>query len=171
MARRSFSAEPHAPKYRQVFETLSGDILSGKYQPGQKFPSEAALVQQFQTSRITVGRALRELADRGLVQRVAGSGTYVRQPRASGDGLVFGLLIPDLGETEIFDPICRGIAASPQAVHHALLWGNTAAALASAADQALQLCDQFVRRKVNGVFFAPLESGTRAHETNLAIVD
>ena len=99
MARRSFSAEPHAPKYRQVFETLSGDILSGKYQPGQKVPSEAALVQQFQTSRITVGRALRELADRGLVQRVAGSGTYVRRPSASGDGLVFGLLIPDLGQT------------------------------------------------------------------------
>jgi GntR family transcriptional regulator of arabinose operon len=171
MARRSFSAEPHAPKYRQVFETLSADILSGKYAPGQKFPSEAALVQQFRTSRITVGRALRELADRGLVQRVAGSGTYVRQPRPSGDGLVFGLLIPDLGQTEIFDPICRGIAASPQAVHHALLWGNTAAPLTSAADQALQLCDQFVRRKVNGVFFAPLETGDTARETNLAIVD
>lgn len=64
---RKFSAEPHAPKYRQVFENLSREILSGKsgkYQPGQKFSSEAALVQQFRTSRITIGRALRELTQR-----------------------------------------------------------------------------------------------------------
>ena len=30
MPRRSFTAEPHAPKYQQVFETLLKDILSGK---------------------------------------------------------------------------------------------------------------------------------------------
>src|SRR3954468_4361683 len=79
MAKRSFTAEPHAPKYRQVLESLSKDILSGRYRAGQKLPSEAALVQQFRTSRITVGRALRDLAQRGLVDRVAGSGTYVRR--------------------------------------------------------------------------------------------
>src|SRR4051795_6934657 len=124
MARRSFTAEPHAPKYRQVLESLSKDILSGRYQPGQKLPSEAALVQQFGTSRITVGRALRDLSQRGLVDRVAGSGTYVRKMRHDGKGLLFGLLIPDLGRTEIFEPICRGIASAPRAGHHALLWGR-----------------------------------------------
>ena len=118
VARRKFSVEPHAPKYRQVFEILTRDILSGKYRQGQKFPSEAALVQQFQTSRITIGRALRELAQRGLVERIAGSGTYVRQRQAAEGGLLFGLVIPDLGHTEIFEPICRGIAAAPQASRH-----------------------------------------------------
>jgi len=98
-----------------VFETLSGEILSGKYQPGQKFPSEAALVQQFRTSRITVGRAVRELSQRGLVERIAGSGTYVRHARAPESSLLFGLLITDLGNTEIFEPICHGIAPAPQA--------------------------------------------------------
>src|SRR5437868_2815679 len=131
MARRGFSAEPHAPKYQQVFEALSRDILSGKYQPGQKVPSEAALVQQFRTSRITIGRALRELTQRGLVERIAGSGTYVRHRPVVENGLVFGLLIPDLGHTEIFEPICRGIAASPQASQHALLWGQTSPSRAS----------------------------------------
>lgn len=103
---------------------------------------------------------MRELADRGLVERIAGSGTYVRQAR--GKGMTFGLLIPELGATEIFEPICRGIAAAPQARDHALLWGDTT--------DALQLCEQYVRRRVNGVFFAPLETGAEARETNLAIV-
>jgi DNA-binding LacI/PurR family transcriptional regulator len=164
MARRRFSAEPHAPKHQQVFESLSKDILSGRYQRGQKIPSEAALVQQFQTSRITVGRALRELAQRGLVERIAGSGTYVRHASPGEEGLVFGLLIPGLGETEIFEPICRGIASAPQAGRHALLWGNTA------PEQALQLCDDYLRQRVAGIFFAPLETGDQARDINLTIM-
>jgi GntR family transcriptional regulator of arabinose operon len=167
---RKFSAEPHAPKYRQVFENLSRDILSGKYRPGQKFPSEAALVQQFGTSRITIGRALRELQQRGLVERIAGSGTYVRQAHLAGGGLLFGLLIPDLGQTEIFEPICQGIAGAPHASRHALLWGHHDAAHAAPEQQALALCDQFVERSVSGVFFAPLEMAAQARETNLTIV-
>src|SRR5881227_3886771 len=140
MAKRSFTAEPHAPKYRQVLESLSKDILSGHYRAGQKLPSEAALVQQFRTSRITVGRALRDLAQRGLVDRVAGSGTYVR--RATGGG--HGLLIPDLGRTEIFEPICRGIASAPAAGRHALLWGHAEAGHTAPERQAVELCDQFI---------------------------
>ncbi len=170
MARREFSAEPHAPKYQQVFESLSRDILSGKYQPGQKFPSEAALVQQFGTSRITIGHALRDLTQRGLVERIAGSGTYVRHSRTTESSLLFGLLIPDLGRTEIFEPICRGIAAAPHASRHALLWGHTSPDHASAEEQALELCGQYIERRVSGVFFAPIETGARVQETNLKVV-
>ena len=41
-------------------------------------PSEAALMRRFGVSRITVGRAVHDLQQRGLVDRVAGSGTFVR---------------------------------------------------------------------------------------------
>src|SRR2546425_911960 len=58
MPRRRTVLESDGPKYRQVFERLSRDILAGKYKAGQKLPSEAALVRQFGTSRITVGRAV-----------------------------------------------------------------------------------------------------------------
>ena len=124
MNRRKIKDLPNVPKYRQVFEKLSHEILSGKYPPGQKFPSEAALVQRFGTSRITVGRALRELSQRGLVERVAGSGTFVGRGHVSAGSLLFGLLIPDLGTSEIFEPICQGIAAAPTASRHGLLWGH-----------------------------------------------
>src|SRR5438309_1483336 len=110
------------PKYRQVVDKIAQQIASGKYGPGQKLPSEAMLVKRYATSRITVGRAMRELQQRGLIDRVAGSGSYVRAGASTG---VFGLLIPDLGGTEIFEPICQGIANAPKANGHALLWGHS----------------------------------------------
>jgi DNA-binding LacI/PurR family transcriptional regulator len=150
---------------------LLGDLASGKYKPGQKLPSEATLGQRFRTSRITVGRALRELKTRGLVEGVAGSGNYVRRTGASG-GSIYGLLIPNLGETDIFEPICRGMASAPDA--QALLWGASAGDARDMEkqvleDQAIQLCRQFVDRGVAGVFFAPLEFTPHCDEVNARI--
>ena len=122
MARKHAAIE--LPKYQEIFEALKSDILSGRYQPGQKLPSEAALVIKSGASRITVTRAIRELQNAGLVDRVAGSGTYVRDLEKDRKPRVFGLLIPDLGETEIFEPLCRGIVNAPEASEHALL-GDT----------------------------------------------
>ena len=159
------------PKYRKILERLSHDILTGYYQPGQKVPSEAALVKRFGASRITVGRALRELQQQGLVDRIAGSGTYVREnTQRPRERLLFGLIIPNLGETEIFEPICQAIAASPDATGHALLWAHSDARTSSKEDQALQLCDQCIARAVSGVFFAPLEMTARSSEVNRQVM-
>lgn len=94
------------PKYQQVFAALEQNIRNGHWKQGDRVPSEAQLIRQFGASRITVGRAVRDLQLAGLVERRAGAGTFVRAP--ADRGLSFGLLIPDLGETEIFEPICRG---------------------------------------------------------------
>jgi DNA-binding LacI/PurR family transcriptional regulator len=151
-----------APKYRTVFNALKGDIQAGRFKPGDRLPSEANLERQFGASRITVGRAVRDLQQAGLVERRAGSGSFVRTHSQSA-ALSFGLLIPDLGETEIFEPICQGMMATPLARQHALLWGSltSAAESTSAAptkeDRARQLCRQYIERRVSGVFFAPLE--------------
>lgn len=155
------------PKYRKIFDHLQRDILGGHYQPGQKLPSEAALVKRFGASRITVGRAVRELQQRGLIDRIAGSGTYVRnvarQPR---EGLLFGLIIPNLGETEIFEPVCQAIAASPDANGCALLWAHANARASAKEGAVLQLCRQCIERSVSGVFFAPLEMADRSAAVN-----
>src|ERR1043165_5852543 len=112
-----------APKHRQVYRSLEREIREGRWKEGDRLPSEADLVRQFAASRITVGRAVRDLQRAGLVERRAGSGTYVRT-KPSPAALSFGLLIPDLGETEIFEPICQGMMASPLAREHALVWGS-----------------------------------------------
>jgi DNA-binding LacI/PurR family transcriptional regulator len=157
--------------YERVFDELRREIESGRFADGQKFPSEAALVKRFDTSRITIGRALRELQQRGLVDRVAGSGTYVRRiSRDSAGNLLFGLIIPNLGETEIFEPICQGIANSPEAATHGLLWPHADPNSSSKEDQAWQLCRQCVERRVSGVFFAPLEFSAAAAEVNRRVL-
>jgi DNA-binding LacI/PurR family transcriptional regulator len=109
------------------------------------------------------------LKEQGLVKRIAGSGTYVRN-RAGDGGALFGLLIPDLGETEIFEPICQGMANAPKESEYGLLWGRTDVVGATKEEQAWSLCQQFIERRVTGVFFAPLEVTPAKHGTNQAIV-
>jgi GntR family transcriptional regulator of arabinose operon len=154
-----------AHKYQEILDTLTGELGSGKFRPSQKFPSEAALVRRFGASRITVGRAVRELQQRGLVERVAGSGTYVRNGDAiSGENLLFGLIIPDLGETEIFEPICQGIANAREAANCGLLWPHSGPA--GGDRRVLQLAEQCIAHRVSGAFFAPVEYLRPSDDTN-----
>jgi DNA-binding LacI/PurR family transcriptional regulator len=104
------------------------------------------------------------------VERVAGSGTYVRGEFIESKPLLFGLLIPDLGETEIFDPICHGIAGAPLIADHALLWGHTDERETSKEERCWKLAQQFIARQVAGVFFAPLEFESGAVKTNKRIL-
>lgn len=162
------------PKHRQLYVALERGIRGGRWKPGERLPSEAQLVREFGHSRITVGRAVRDLQLAGLVERRAGSGTFVRAPAAapapSSSALSFGLLIPDLGETEIFEPICQGMMASPQARSHALLWGSPREPGASRAESATRLCRSYIERKVDGVFFAPLELAPGKDAVNRAVL-
>jgi GntR family transcriptional regulator, arabinose operon transcriptional repressor len=158
------------PKYQQVLESIKNDIVSGRYQPGQKLPSEAALVKRFGTSRITVGRALRELRQAGLIKSHAGSGSFVETPDSGEEGLLFGLLIPNLGDTEIFGPICQGMLEAPQARKNALLWGNIVGDPGTKDEQAWRLCQQYISKKVAGVFFAPLERIPGSDQANQRVI-
>src|SRR5437870_519626 len=120
---KTSDSAPLSPKHRQIYRALAREIETGRFGRGERLPSEAQLVRQFGASRITVGRAVRDLQLAGLVERRAGSGTYVKAAPQAG-ALSFGLLIPDLGETDIFEPICQGMMASPRARAHALVWGS-----------------------------------------------
>ena len=144
---------------------LQQEILDARWRPGDRLPSEAELVHRFGASRITVGRAVKDLQSKGLVERRAGSGTYVAGAR--GRSLAFGLLIPDLGETEVFEPICQGMMASSLARGHVLVWGHGP----STGNHAWDLCRQYIDRKVSGVFFAPLEFAPGREELNRRIVE
>jgi GntR family transcriptional regulator, histidine utilization repressor len=68
------------PLYRQIQERIRRRIADGEWRPGRKIPSENELVGQWGVSRMTVHRALRELAQEGHLERVAGLGTFVAEP-------------------------------------------------------------------------------------------
>lgn len=66
--------------YQQVAEDVEREILSGKYPPESRLPSEQELARAYGVSRNVVREALKSLKELGLVSIRTGSGTYVRQP-------------------------------------------------------------------------------------------
>ena len=152
-----------SPKYRAIYEDLRARISEGKYSPGARLPSEAELADTYQTSRITVARAFQELHMQGYVERRVGAGTYVRSLEAMKE-LRFGLIIPDLGRTEIFEPICQGMAAAQtRDARFSLLWGGNQGPKATTEMHADKLLQHFLQVGVSGIFFAPFEL-TRTHQ-------
>jgi DNA-binding LacI/PurR family transcriptional regulator len=123
----------------------------------------------FQASRLTVNRALRELQLAGLIERRVGSGSYVLDgsPRRH----TFGLLIPDLGRTEIFEPICRGMAETQLPDPHVLLWGRSPGEGGDVEAIAKETARHWLSKKVSGVFFAPLELTPHMDSVNHRIAD
>lgn len=153
------------PRHRLIYEQLLSEIQSGVYKPGERLPSEAILCERFQASRITVAKAFQSLQRENLVSRRPGSGTYVERP-AQPDSLQFGLLILDLGTTDIFEPICQGIMRSPAARSHSLTWGNSTGQAGDRINSAERLCQQYIHQSVAGVFFAPSEHSDTRDEVN-----
>ncbi|TIP24962.1 MAG: histidine utilization repressor, partial [Mesorhizobium sp.] len=57
-------------------------ILSGAWAPGHRIPFEHELTAQYDCSRMTVNKALSQLAKAGLIERRRRSGSFVRQPQS-----------------------------------------------------------------------------------------
>ena len=70
-----------SPLYQQLVSLLHQDLLSGKYPPGSRFPSEQELCATYKVSRVTVRKALDLLTKDGLLDRTRGKGSYVRMPK------------------------------------------------------------------------------------------
>ena len=157
------------PKYRQIYQDLHTAIKEGHLRAGDRLPSEADLGKRYCTSRITIAKAVNELQAQGLVSRRPGSGTHVLAQQQTA-GHVFGLLIPDLGRTEIFEPICHGMMQSPLSKAHSLLWGHSMSSASEQEKEAEHLCHQYITQKVAGVFFAPLEFTPAKDVVNSRIV-
>ena len=77
-----------ASNYLTVKNAVRGMIMSGGHKPGEVLPSEFALADQFNVSRPTVHRAMRELMAEGMVQRKPRTGTVVSDPRKFVTGTV-----------------------------------------------------------------------------------
>ncbi|MFN7106923.1 MAG: histidine utilization repressor [Brevundimonas sp.] len=78
--------------HRRIYADLEGRILSGDLSPGDRIPFEHELTELYDCSRMTVSKAISELAGRGLVTRRRRAGTFVAQPKAHAAVLA----IPDL---------------------------------------------------------------------------
>jgi GntR family transcriptional regulator len=73
--------ESPVPFYFQLAELLEHEIVSGRWEPGIRLPSELELCSHFGVSRTTLRQALSRLEQEGLVSRHKGRGTFVEGTR------------------------------------------------------------------------------------------
>lgn len=67
-----------------LVEDLGEKIRSQALRPGDKLPTESAIMQAYGVSRTVVREALSKLQAGGLVETLHGVGTFVLQPRPGG---------------------------------------------------------------------------------------
>jgi len=118
-AKLSIESLQPRPQHEVLAEALQRAIALGQLSPGDQLPTERALAELLGLGRMTVGRALRELADLGLVvtRRGRAGGTFVSdQPRRPKTRLQavrqFGTDVEHNFEFRLsVEPVAAGLAA------------------------------------------------------------
>lgn len=111
------------PLYKQIQIDILEQIKTGKLRPGDRVPSEKELADQYRVSQITSKNALIGLADEGVLVRVQGKGTFVKQEgettgefdNRSNARDVIGLILPCMKtkvDQKILDSIEKYVTAS-----------------------------------------------------------
>jgi len=67
------------PLYLQLSESLIRDIAAGRLSDGEKLPPERQMAAQYQTTVTTLRKALDVLQKKALLERIHGSGNYIRK--------------------------------------------------------------------------------------------
>ncbi len=80
------------PVYQKIKREMLTRIQAGEWKPGEVIPGEQALSESFGCARVTVNRALRELAEQGLVERKRKAGTVVAQRQSRAESFSIPLV-------------------------------------------------------------------------------
>ena len=69
------------PYHYQLRELLRDEITSGRWEVGERLPSERELCETFNLSRTTIREAIDALVSEGFLRREKGRGTFVAEPK------------------------------------------------------------------------------------------
>ena len=118
--------------YKDVKSDILSKITSGHWQPGSLIPNEIELAETYGCARATVNRAMRELADDGLIERRRKAGTRVRASpirQARFDIPLVRREIEDKGAEYRYSLASRSIETAPDWLRTRLQLGQGADAL------------------------------------------
>jgi GntR family transcriptional regulator len=88
--------EPGAPKYLQIQRDLTRRISRGEFRVHEALPAQSELSREYGVSTMTLRQALQQLEEQGLIEQIAGKGTYVRRHRIPYAATGLGSLADDL---------------------------------------------------------------------------
>jgi GntR family histidine utilization transcriptional repressor len=105
-------------RYEQVKDYIRTRVRAGEWKAGDRIPSELNLVDELGVSRMTVNRALRELAEAGMLVRHSGVGTFVAAPKPQSTLLMIAQIGDEIrarGHEYTYSvPLLAREAASPE---------------------------------------------------------
>ena len=171
---------PKKSKVTIIHDYFKNEIELAKYAFNDILPSENEVAETFQTSRPTVAKAFNMLKELGYIERKAGFGTYVtyNPENKVTHSYQFGMLIPHMYNTEIYEPICGEIASLGKKNNFSIIINEHNLALTSALknfdiydikNTATLIANSYVQKKVNGVFMAPFEHFKEAYSISESI--
>lgn len=91
------AGDPHLPLYRRLYQAFAEEIARGAWMPGDSLPAETRIAEIYRIAPGTVRKAIDELADRQLVDRRHGQGTFVTRPNFDNAMLRFFRFRDDRG--------------------------------------------------------------------------
>ena len=159
--------------YENIAEQIELQILSGNLSPGDKFPSERELGEQFKVSRTAVREAMKTLRQRGLVEIHPGRGTFVIDSTSQAMRHSLGLVIKlehlegtqNLVQVrEILEPEIAALAAKHATPKNILAMSEAIAAMDNAGDDM----DDFIEGDLD--FHLALAEGTQ-NDFILVLID
>ncbi len=102
--------------YEQIADRIRTRILEGEYPPGERIPSIRHFAATFGCNKLTVQKAFERLTGEGLLEKIVGSGSYVKFPEqihSAGDVVDLSTdylsesFFPHAAAGEIFQEIFR----------------------------------------------------------------
>lgn len=108
--------QPGMSRYAALAAALRARVLAGEWPPGTALPAEQNLAAQHQVALGTMRRALELLAAQGLVERIHGRGTFVRQSLSGAPMLRFFRFGQGTGEPPQSRILARDRVTAPAAV-------------------------------------------------------
>ncbi len=148
------------PLYQTIYDVLKADIESGKYQDGDRIPSEKELANEYGVSSITTKKALELLSDIGYVKRIPGRGSFIsaeseksvkEQQKTTNTGMIIGLVLANFNDS-YGSGIIAGVerAASESGYSVALKLSN------GTQDMEEKSIDQLIAHGVGGLIVMPV---------------
>lgn len=157
-------------KHHHISQKISLEILTGRLLPGQRIPTEQELAKAFGASRPTVGRALRELQNQGLICRRQGAGSFVNAPENNKLRKIGALMgfCHDTADRGIFGNLLSELS-------HACTLNNYSFVLTNyPADDdedirikhARMTCTELIKQQVDSVLFMPMDLSVKNEHVN-----
>lgn len=157
--------------YKAIYNTLKDQILKEAFRPGSMLPTEQTLAQKYSVSRPTIAKVYNQLQEEGFVKKTKGLGTVVIY-HCSNTTYTFGLLLPGAGESEIFSIINDQLLRQSDIGRFNCLWEGATASSAEIRKSLIETCCEcYINKKVDGIFFSPLERVPNSCELNLKICE